>query len=289
MIKKGMLLTIMILFSCKVNSNDNCEFSKEAFFKMVDESGTLRFSLDPFYRRISKEIQSGLSGTTDILGVSFNKLAALGALFKVYDSFISALCKKAGEIQWFPKNYNAYQAKLASFDNEKTNAIIAYNSQIQKLGLDREVVQKYITAKIASIENEKGVVDYLVKEQTPGFFAYWFKGKNPYLDCLDPQFLNDSLNYIYLFALTFLIKNDSDASKFLSCMQHFYNDSIYPAFNGLFEKGDDFTINEVFVAIEKETDMEKKLKPAPLTLDQRRDALNILSSTLTNLAHVTFE
>jgi len=282
--KRIILLTIMILFSFKVNSNNDCELPKIQFFETVQEANGSKFSFQPFVEEVLLDLEN-ITGKTQVIGVTFDKSAALGALFKVYDLFVEKIEAKAGS------------AKIVDFmqevefiwpinKNKKAAAIAAYDKNINQDNI------KSILKKIGGDEGSKGIVDYFVsvKEESSLWGLGWLVGTTKYFESIDSKLLNETLNYIYLFALSFLIKNDTEMSKFLTCMHDLYFRVLVKSLNIVTgNKKVDSNVFKIFDAIAAETKMHEKIKPESLSLEQSRGALSILTYTLNSLANLNFE
>lgn len=287
--KKRVLLTIMILFSLKVNSIDTqCKLPDIKFFEMIDEAGTSKFSFKPYVDYVESTLSTGAQGTVEILGVQFNKQLALGALYSVYSDFLAKLAEKGSDtphpFPGFIKDYDSEDDRLNKFADALNSAADAFD---QSLSIDHRVqLEAKVKGNAAKVPYVKGIVDYLVtktQKQTK-----WF-GLREFDEVIDPkpinaEALNSCLNYIYLFALSFLIKNEQDSSKFLGCMFQLTPDIL----ERLEGAGVNIGVQQIFNDIESESGMSEKVKPTPLSIEESRACLNMLSSTLNSIANLKF-
>jgi len=279
--KKRVLLTIMILFSIKVNSGDGmeCKLPDITFFEMVDDNGVQKFNFESFVDRGELKPE-----TDDIeyFGVKFDKALALGALIHIKDLFvhkIDAVAKKA--------SLELKDVVYGEIDTDISNkAWSTYQEQLDpKIDL---LIQQKIAGRVdaSGILVQKGIVDSLIDIGTPSTWYSWIFSGTPCVQAVHSAVLNKSLTYVYLFALKFLIKDPKDLSKFLTCMEVARED-IELSLEAQSIPGR-VQLQNIFNTIQIESNMKEDVKPEPLTLEQSRAALNMLSSTLNSLAHLKF-
>jgi len=275
--KKRVLLTIMILFSIKVNTGDGseCKLPTIEFFEMKESDGIKKFDFQCFFADQDLSDLETTSKNVEYLGVKFNKKQAIGARLKVQRLFFQKIIEMAEKATIPLVNVISEGENEASFDHYLSE----YDSIITPK--DNDNLEK----KILGSSGIKGIVDYFVDEDTKKLAWWdWWGKKVGYLKPVNSTALNASLNYIYLFALSFLVKDEQDTSKFLSCMKI----AEGPLHIILNDAGVNNTVLKIFENIQIESRMAEKVKPTPLTLEQSRASLNMLSSTLTSLANLKF-
>lgn len=294
---KKILLTIMILFSLNVNSNDKCILPDIKFFEVTKEDGIEKFNFKPFYDSISPSFTSLPTDEVEVLGVKFSKDASTAALLKVYNFFNEKLAAKS-EITAIPlKNLivgGSEQQDKFGFENlvDEMRLRALYDASVKREGheaIDDKL--KDINAKI--MDKISKLISYFLqaKETKRGFWSWvssiFTTGETvKHFAILDPALLNSSLNFIYLYALSFLVKSEEDTSKFFGCMYNIYENQFIDKFDAAIAKGIDIGAIEIFRTITSEA--SGKVKLAPLTLEESRGTLNLLSSTLNSLANLKF-
>lgn len=316
--KKRILLTIMILFSTNVNSNDECKLPDIKFFEIVKEGNVEKFNFMPFFDKIQSDLQGSVSGNVDILGVKLNKNATLGALLKIHEFFFEKLIERQSSksietnesISWTNVFAGGYEPEKSFKQNNAEKLAKSRFSYEQKIKIaDNQSVIAALQETDDKIRNKISMlIKYFIKEEETkkegffrragSYFTSWFRTENPeemaehvgpvkYFKVIDYDAFNASLNFIYLYALSFLIKNEQDSSKFSRCMISLYTKGeLANKLNTAMQAGVSQAVPQIFQEIVGEIGGQVKLEP--LTLEEKRNALSLLSSTLNSLANLKF-